>query len=124
MALATYGFLHFNWPPASVFMGDIGSLSLGYIISALSFLFVTNEGFSLNSILAAILVVALPLGDLIATVLRRFLSGKSLFQGDRGHFYDVLVDRAGLSKPQVVYFSLLMALIIGCLSVTVFIVIM
>lgn len=119
-ALATCGFLRFNWPPASIFMGDIGSLSLGFIISALSLILVVNESFSLNSILGVTLATALPLGDLIATVFRRFFSGKDLFQGDRGHFYDLLVDRLGLSKPQAMYFSFFMALVIGGLSIIAF----
>ncbi len=120
MALATCGFLRFNWPPASIFMGDIGSLSLGFIISALSLILVANESFSTNSMLAVVLAAILPLGDLTATVFRRFLSGKPLFQGDRGHFYDVLVDRFGFTKSQVVYFSLIMALVVGSLSILIF----
>jgi len=120
MALATCGFLRFNWPPASIFMGDIGSLSLGFIISALSLILVASESFSTNSMLAVILAAILPLGDLVATVLRRSFSGKSLFEGDRGHFYDVLVDRASLSKPQAMYVSLFMALLVGSLSIIVF----
>lgn len=119
-ALATCGFLRFNWPPASIFMGDIGSLSLGFIISALSLVLVVNESFSINAILTVTLAAALPLGDLIATVFRRLFSGKSIFQGDRGHFYDVLVDRAGLSKPQSMYASLFMAVLVGILSIIVF----
>ena len=119
-ALATGGFLRFNWPPASIFMGDIGSLSLGFIISALSLILIVNKSFSVNSILAVTLAAALPLGDLIATVVRRLIKGKSIFQGDRGHFYDLLVDRLGLSKPQATYFSLFMALVVGSLSIIVF----
>ena len=121
MALATCGFLRFNWPPATIFMGDIGSLSLGFVISALSLVLVVDQSFSLRSILAVFLAASLPLGDLIATVLRRFISGKPLFQGDRGHFYDLLVDRVSLSKPQAMYFSLFVALVVCSLGTILFI---
>ncbi|MEL6439654.1 MAG: MraY family glycosyltransferase [Cyanobacteria bacterium J06621_8] len=120
MALSTCGFLRYNLPPASIFMGDIGSLSLGFIISTLSLILVVNENFSLNSLVAVTLAAALPLGDLVVSVIRRFLQGKSLFQGDRGHFYDVMVDRGGLSKPQATYFSLAIALVLSSLSVIAF----
>ena len=120
LALAICGFLRYNWPPASIFMGDIGSLSLGFVISALSLILVVNENFSANAILAVTLAAILPLGDLVATVFRRFISGKPLFQGDRGHFYDLLVDRAGLSAPNAMRLSLLLAIIFCGLSVIVF----
>lgn len=120
MALATCGFLRYNLPPASIFMGDIGSLSLGFVIASLSLILVVNEGFSLNSLFAVTLAASLPLGDLIATVFRRLLSGKSLFQGDRGHFYDVMVDRFGLSQPQATYYSLFISLVLASLSLIVF----
>ena len=121
LALATCGFLRFNWPPATIFMGDIGSLSLGFVISALSLILLVEKSFSANAILAVTLAAVLPLGDLVATVFRRLMSGKSLFQGDRGHFYDLLVDRGGLSKPKAMYFSLLVALLISSLGVVIFV---
>ncbi len=116
LALATLGFLRYNWPPATIFMGDIGSLSLGFVISALSLLLVVNESFSVNAILAVTLAASLPLGDLTFTVLRRSVNGKPLFQGDRGHFYDLLVDRVGLSAPNAMRLSLLLAAAVGGLG--------
>lgn len=121
MALATCGFLRYNWPPASIFMGDIGSLSLGFVIAALSLILVVNESFSLSSFVAVTLAASLPLGDLIVTVFRRLLSGNSLFQGDRGHFYDILIDEVGLSKPATTFLSLFVALVFCSLSIFVFI---
>lgn len=120
MALATCGFLRYNLPPASIFMGDIGSLCLGFIIAALSLILVFNQNFSASSLLAVILAASLPFGDLIATVIRRLLSGKSLFQGDRGHFYDVMTDRFGLSKSQATYYSLFAALVLASSALVVF----
>ena len=120
LALAICGFLRYNWPPATIFMGDIGSLSLGFVISALSLVLVVNENFSANAILAVTLAAILPLGDLVATVFRRFINGKPLFQGDRGHFYDLMIDKAGLSKPKAMYLSLLIALVFCGLSIIAF----
>ena len=121
LALATCGFLRFNWPPASIFMGDIGSLSLGFVISALSLILLVDQSFSANAILAVILAAALPLGDLVATVIRRLINQQSLFQGDRGHFYDLLVNRVGLSKPKAMYYSFSVALLVSGFGVVTFI---
>ena len=121
LALATCGFLYYNWPPAIIFMGDIGSLSLGFVISALSLILLVNESFSVNVILAVTLAAGLPLGDLTFTVLRRLLHGKALFKGDREHFYDLLVNIAGLSGPNSMRLCLLLALMSSSLSVIAFI---
>jgi UDP-GlcNAc:undecaprenyl-phosphate/decaprenyl-phosphate GlcNAc-1-phosphate transferase len=120
LALATCGFLRYNWPPASIFMGDIGSLSLGFVISTLSLLLLLNDNFSVKALLAVILAASLPFGDLVATVLRRLINNKPLFQGDRGHFYDLLVDKAGLSAANAMRLSLLFTLVISSLGVIVY----
>ena len=120
LALATCGFLCFNWPPATVFMGDVGSLSLGFVISTLSLILIVDQNLAVNAILAVTLSAALPLGDLVATVFRRLISGQSLFQGDRGHFYDLLVNRVGLSKPQAMYYSLSIALLTAGFGIVTF----
>ncbi len=120
LAAATLGFLRCNWPPATVFMGDIGSLSLGFVISALSLLLVVNESFSFNAILAVMLAASLPLGDLFLTFLRRLVNRKPLFLADRGHFYDQMIDRGGVSALNAMVLSLIIAVAVGGLGVITF----
>jgi UDP-GlcNAc:undecaprenyl-phosphate GlcNAc-1-phosphate transferase len=120
LATATLGFLRYNWPPATIFMGDIGSLSLGFVISGLSLLLVVNENFSFKAILALILAASLPLGDVSLTFLRRLVNRKPLFPADRGHSYDQMVDRGGLSKLKAVRVSMLTAVAVGGLGLIIF----
>ncbi len=120
LATATLGFLRYNWPPATIFMGDIGSLSLGFMISALSLLLVINENFSFNAVLAVILAASLPLGDVSLTFLRRLVNRKPLFPADRGHFYDQMVDQGDLSKLKAVCLAMLTATVVGGLGVMIF----
>ncbi len=117
MALATCGFLRYNMPPATIFMGDTGSLSLGFLISALSCVLIVDQSYAFSSIVAVALAAILPLGDLIATILRRLVRGKSLFKGDREHFYDILVDKVGLSRVNTVYLSLLVTFVLSSLGI-------
>ncbi len=119
LALAALGFLRYNWPPASIFMGDTGSLSLGFVISALSLTLVIQE-FTAKAVLAVILAASLPLGDLSLTFLRRLVNGQPLFGADRGHYYDQMTIAAGISKVNTMRLSILVALSMGILSVSAF----
>jgi UDP-GlcNAc:undecaprenyl-phosphate GlcNAc-1-phosphate transferase len=108
MAGAVLGFLPYNVPPASIFMGDAGSMLLGFFVATMMALF-CREG-NARWLLAALVVFALPILDTALALVRRILSGRSIFAGDRSHLYDQLVDR-GMSVKQVV--ALFYALSLG-----------
>jgi UDP-GlcNAc:undecaprenyl-phosphate GlcNAc-1-phosphate transferase len=99
MAGAVLGFLPYNIPPASIFMGDAGSMLLGFFVATMMALF-CREG-NVRWVLAAGMVFALPILDTGLAVLRRLRKGVSIFTGDRSHLYDQLVDR-GMTVKQVV----------------------
>jgi UDP-GlcNAc:undecaprenyl-phosphate GlcNAc-1-phosphate transferase len=99
MAGAVLGFLPYNLPPASIFMGDAGSMLLGFFVAMMMCLFCI-EG-SARWLVASSVVFALPILDTGLAVTRRLLAGKSIFEGDRGHLYDQLLDR-GMTVKQVV----------------------
>jgi UDP-GlcNAc:undecaprenyl-phosphate GlcNAc-1-phosphate transferase len=92
------GFLPFNRHPAKIFMGDAGSMLLGFVIAALMILFA--EGVP-RWWLASVVVFGLPLLDTAVAVLRRLLNHRPLFVSDRGHIYDQMIDR-GLPLKQTV----------------------
>ncbi|MFH0981171.1 MAG: MraY family glycosyltransferase [Planctomycetota bacterium] len=96
---ATLGFLPYNRYPATIFMGDAGSMFLGMNAAILILLFA--EAAVLKFALAAIMVFALPVADMSLAMFRRWRAGRPLMLGDRSHFYDQLVDR-GRSVPRVV----------------------
>ena len=95
---ATLGFLRFNWNPASIFLGDTGSLFLGFIL-ALTSTHSSQKSFTLFSIVAAFVALALPIFDLSMAVIRRYLTGKPVFGADQYHVHHILL-RKGLSQKQ------------------------
>jgi len=87
---AVCGFLPFNRYPAKIFMGDAGSMLLGFIVAALMMLFATK---SIRWWMASIVVFGLPILDTAVALIRRFLNKRPLFVSDRGHIYDQMIDR-------------------------------
>jgi UDP-GlcNAc:undecaprenyl-phosphate GlcNAc-1-phosphate transferase len=87
------GFLLFNFPPASIFMGDSGSLFLGYFVAVLSTVCTFTTFGSGNVVAAALplLMMAVPLYDSFSVVWIRVKNGVSIFQGDKNHLSHRLV---------------------------------
>jgi UDP-GlcNAc:undecaprenyl-phosphate GlcNAc-1-phosphate transferase len=100
LAGAIVGFLRYNFNPATIFLGDCGSLTIGFVLSAVSL--ASSEKTS-TAVAVAIPVVSfgLPILDTVMAVLRRFLNGKSLFSPDAEHIHHKLLKR-GLSHRQAV----------------------
>ncbi|OLE54008.1 MAG: hypothetical protein AUG51_10315 [Acidobacteria bacterium 13_1_20CM_3_53_8] len=86
------GFLRYNFNPASIFLGDSGALSIGFLLAALS---VTGAQKASTAVVVAIPLLAfgLPVLDTGFTMARRFISRKPLFEGDREHIHHMLVAR-------------------------------
>jgi len=114
MAGAIFGFLPYNIPPASIFMGDAGSMLLGFFVATMMVLF-CQEG-SARWFVAALAVFALPILDTALAVVRRLVAGRSIFAGDRSHLYDQLVDR-GMTVKQVVALFYVLAIVAAALGV-------
>jgi hypothetical protein len=95
------GFLRFNFNPATIFLGDCGSLFLGFMLSALALAGKQSKTPTLLAVLIPVVSFGLPLTETALSVLRRFISGKPLFSADREHIHHKLLDR-GLSHRQVV----------------------
>jgi len=97
---STLGFLIYNLPPAKIFMGDSGAYLLGFALSAIAIAFV--KPYNLLTVLGVVFIVGLPLFDGVFTNMRRIISGKSIFLGDRSHFYDRLL-QGGLSSWKTLF---------------------
>lgn len=115
MAGAVLGFLPYNIPPASIFMGDAGSMLLGFFVATMMAYF-CQEGPG-RWLLASFAVFALPILDTGLAVVRRLVSGKSIFAGDRSHLYDQLVDR-GMTVKQVVLLFYVLSVVAAVVGVT------
>jgi UDP-GlcNAc:undecaprenyl-phosphate GlcNAc-1-phosphate transferase len=94
MVGACLAFLCYNFNPASIFMGDSGSLLLGYGVAVL--LALLGEGSGWRWLAAGLVAFGFPILDTGLAIGRRWRNGRPLFVGDRSHFYDQLRDR-GLS---------------------------
>ena len=85
------GFLFFNFNPAKIFMGDCGSLFVGYTIASASVMCLTKSC-ALVGLALPILALGIPIFDTLFSMLRRFLERRSLFAPDRSHFHHRLID--------------------------------
>ncbi len=83
------GFLPFNRNPAKIFMGDAGSMLLGFMVASIMLLFA--EGVP-RWWMASIIVFGLPILDTAVALVRRLVNHRPLFVSDRGHIYDQMID--------------------------------
>lgn len=97
---ACVGFMPYNFNPAKIFMGDTGSLLLGYVLATMSILGLFKS-YALVSFAVPLLAIAVPLFDTVFAFTRRILKGQSPMHADRGHFHHRLIDM-GLSQKQAV----------------------
>ncbi len=114
---ATLGFLWFNFPPAKIFMGDSGSLLLGFILSSLALLGKwENATGVVFSLMIPVLVLAVPIFDTAFVSLVRFFNDRPISQGGRDHSSHRLV-AFGLSERRTVLLFYAMSIICGALAI-------
>jgi len=114
---ALLGFLPFNFPRASAFLGDAGSHVVGYLLAVLAILpsFSTRPHPAPLAVLKPLLILGVMLGDLVWVVLLRWRLGKPFYVGDTNHLSHRLV-RRGLSRTRAVLLIWLAAAALGFLS--------
>jgi UDP-GlcNAc:undecaprenyl-phosphate GlcNAc-1-phosphate transferase len=106
LAGACLGFLIFNFNPAKIFLGEGGSLFLGYALGVLAII-------SGGKIAIALLIMGIPILDLAWTILRRLVAGRNPFKSaDRQHLHYLLLD-AGLGPKKTVLIFYLLAALFG-----------
>jgi len=118
MALAgsILGFLVYNFPPASIFMGDSGSMFLGFTLAVLA-IARQPQASNIFAILGVpTLIFILPILDTILVTSTRILRGESPVQGGRDHTSHRLV-AFGLTERQTVLTLIIVALVSGCLAI-------
>lgn len=113
LAGSALGFLQHNFNPAKIFMGDTGSMFLGYMLAAVSVLGTVKSAATI-ALVVPIVALGLPIMDTAFAIIRRFNSGKPIFKPDKGHLHHRLL-AMGLTQKQVV---LLMYFISSCLGVS------
>ena len=94
------GFLVFNRPPATIYLGDAGSMMIGLFVGVLAVWSSFKESTVLAS--APIAILAIPLFDSSAAILRRWLTGRSIYTTDRAHLHHLLQEKYGNVKMLLV----------------------
>ena len=100
LAGAILGFLFYNFNPASIFMGDSGSLFIGFVL-ALSSIDAGQKSSTTVALLTPIVAMGVPIMDTLFSMVRRFLERRPMFSPDRGHIHHRLLD-LGLTQRRVV----------------------
>lgn len=98
---AVLGFLPYNFNPANIFMGDAGSLLLGYLSVATILMFAETHGRGPLIVMSALIVFALPIADTTMAIFRRKMRGMPIFSPDKQHLHHQL-RRVGLSVKRSV----------------------
>ncbi|MBS4022234.1 MAG: undecaprenyl/decaprenyl-phosphate alpha-N-acetylglucosaminyl 1-phosphate transferase [Dethiobacter sp.] len=107
LAGSILGFLRYNFHPAKIFLGDSGSMFLGYMVSVLA-VFGLLKGVTLIAFIVPIIILGVPIFDTCYAIFRRYRNCKPIFQADKLHIHHRLL-RRGLSHRQAV-------LVIYCIS--------
>ncbi|MEC4565671.1 MraY family glycosyltransferase [Paenibacillus sp. CMAA1739] len=108
------GFLFFNFHPAKIFMGDTGSLFLGFSLAMLSML--GFKQIAIVSFITPLIIIGVPLSDTFFAIIRRKLQKKPIFSPDKGHLHHCLRE-LGFSHRQTVLIIYGIAVFFGILAV-------
>lgn len=106
IAGAVLGFLCFNFPPASIFMGDAGSLFLGFVLGAMATSSAATTAGQRSGVFVMLLAPFFPFGvallDVALSVIRRSIAGRKVFFPDKDHLHHRLMEKVGSPRAVVV----------------------
>jgi len=114
LAGSILGFLRYNFNPASIFLGDSGSLYIGFVLSAAA-LASSQKSSTMVAVAIPVVSLGLPILDVGIAIVRRFLGGRPLFEADADHIHHKLLKR-GLSHRDAVLILYGVSAVFGLLS--------
>ncbi|WP_018248203.1 glycosyltransferase family 4 protein [Orenia marismortui] len=112
---AVLGFLKYNFNPADIFMGDTGSMFLGFMLGSISIIG-TLKSVTFITLLIPVLALGVPIIDTLLAILRRKLAGRPIFKADKGHLHHKLLE-LGLNQIQVVMIIYLISISLGMIAI-------
>ncbi len=115
VAGACIGFLPHNFNPARIFMGDAGSLLLGFLLASAS-VDGALKGTAVVAVAIPILALGLPIFDTTFAILRRLMSGRSIAEADKGHLHHRLL-QVGMNQKRAVLTLYLIASLMGASAI-------
>jgi Fuc2NAc and GlcNAc transferase len=108
LAASSGGFLAWNWPPAKIFLGDVGSAAIGYLIAAMA---LASENRGSVPLLAVVIIYGVFIVDASVTLIRRLVRGSRLAHAHRDHAYQRLTRAWGSHKRVTVSTAALTAVL-------------
>ncbi len=111
IAGAAFGFLFYNTNPARIFMGDSGSLFLGFMLASISIIGAVKSAATI-ALIVPILALGIPIFDTTFAILRRFIGGQPIFKPDKGHLHHRLL-KLGFTQRQAVFLMYVISAILG-----------
>lgn len=114
MAGAALGFLQYNFNPAKIFMGDTGSMLLGYTMAVVAILGLVKTAATV-ALVVPLIALGLPILDTLFAIVRRKMSGVPIFQPDKGHLHHRLL-ALGLSQKQAVLTMYCVSVVLGLVA--------
>ncbi|MFZ5648380.1 MAG: MraY family glycosyltransferase [Bacillota bacterium] len=115
LAASILGFLKYNFHPASIFLGDTGSMLLGFSLGVISVLGLTKSATAI-SVIIPVVVMGIPLLDTVFAIVRRFHENRPIFQPDKEHLHHQLLVR-GFSHRQAVLMIYAVSILMGASAV-------
>lgn len=114
LAGSILGFFWYNFPSSSIFMGDTGSLFIGFMLGSLTVTssYVVSESSSLLPVIMPVIILSVPIFDTLSVIYIRWREGRPIYRGDKNHFSHRLVD-LGMTKKQAVLFIYLVTFCVG-----------
>ena len=116
LAGAAFGFLYYNFNPARIFMGDSGSMFLGYMLAGISVIGAVKCAATI-ALIVPIPALGLPILDTTFAIVRRYRGGVPIFKPDRGHLHHRLLD-LGFTQRQAVLLMYVISAMLGLSAVT------
>ena len=111
LAGAAFGFLFYNTNPARIFMGDSGSLFLGFMLAGISIVGAMKSAATV-ALIVPILALGIPILDTTFAILRRYLGGQPIFKPDKGHLHHRLL-KLGFTQRQAVFLMYVISAMLG-----------
>ena len=115
LAGAAFGFLYYNFNPARIFMGDSGSMFLGFMLAGISVIGAVKSTATI-ALIVPILALGLPIMDTTFAIVRRYRGGVPIFKPDKGHLHHRLLD-LGFTQRQAVLLMYVISAVLGLCAV-------
>jgi len=107
-----FGFLFYNWHPASIFMGNNGSQFLGFIMTFFA-IYYTIKPYNFSWVFVPLFIIGVPILNIVFVVLRRVIKKQGIFTADRHHLYDKILGKVGSIRKTVLINYLIQIILVS-----------